>query len=248
MSRPYRLQAEYCFYHITSRGNNRKNIFHSDKDRYKFLDYLLQAKEKFLFNLYAYTLMDNHNHLLIETINANLSKIMHIINGSYCSYHNRAHKQVGHLFQGRFKSIVVDKDAYFLTLSAYIHMNPVRAKIVSSPGAYKWSSYKAYIQKKTDGYVDIDKIRSVLGDNLIRYSDFVLGYADTEGKSIFNDLYAGFILGSSNFIKDNLKTLKTQNCDYSKDISYKNELEGSPSAELIVNNIDRIYQKHQGNL
>ena len=108
MARPYRLQSEDCFYHITSRGDDRKKIFISEYDFTKFLEYLSVAKTKFKFYVYGYCLMSNHYHLLLETTQPNISKIMHYINGSYTTYYNIKRRRSGHVFQGRFKSIVVD--------------------------------------------------------------------------------------------------------------------------------------------
>ncbi len=126
MARPYRLQGENIFYHITSRGDGRRKIYGSESDYNKFLEYLLKAKERYQFRFYAYALMPNHFHLLIETLKPNISQIMHYIKSSYTTYYNTKRKNVGHLFQGRFKSIVVDQDNYFLLLTRYIHLNPVR--------------------------------------------------------------------------------------------------------------------------
>ena len=141
MARPYRLQAENCLYHIMSRGDDRKRIYTMASDYGKFMDYVMKAKERYQFYLYAYCLMVNHFHLLVETLLPNISKIMHYIKGSYTTYYNIRHRRTGHLFQGRFKSIVVDKDAYFQGLTRYIHLNPVYAGIVKDPAAHRWSSY-----------------------------------------------------------------------------------------------------------
>jgi REP element-mobilizing transposase RayT len=111
MARPYRLQGEGYLYHITSRGDGRKKIYYNDRDYEKFLEYIKKAKEKYKFNLYAYVLMSNHFHLLIETTQANLSQILHYIKSSYTTYYNIKRRQSGHLFQGRYKSIVVDRDS-----------------------------------------------------------------------------------------------------------------------------------------
>jgi len=168
---------------------------------------------------------------------------MHLINGSYSSYYNFAHKHVGHLLQGRYKSIVVDKDSYFLTLSAYIHLNPIRARIVLNPEDYKWSSYKAYIGKINDPYIDFDKVKDILGPNLSSYPEFVKNYSGNKD-TIFDKLYAGFILGNTKFIKDNLNTLKVQNCSYTRETAFKNELERSVTPDDIINYINKLYDEH----
>jgi len=208
MARPYRLQGENYLYHIMSRGDDRKKIFTSPGDYSKFLDYTLKGKEKYQFYLYAYCLMVNHYHLLIETRLPNISKVMHYINGSYTIYYNIRHRRCGHLFQGRFKSIVVDKDNYFLELSRYIHLNPVLKGIVKDPREYRWSSYQGYIGG-TDKYIDRDQVQRYLDMGRRQYRRFVL---DGIGKieDPLSKVYAGFILRSVRFTKDTLKNLKVQ--------------------------------------
>ena len=211
MVRPYRMQAEGCFYHITSRGNDRKRIFLHETDFEKFLEYILKAKEKYNFYLLAYVLISNYYHLLIKTTKANLSRIIHYINGSYTTYFNVKRRKTGHLFQGRYKSLVIDADSYFQELTRYIHLNPVRAKMVKNPEDYKWSSYNAYVgRKRKDKYIDKEEIRKYLGMESKNYRFFVLNGMLTREKEddIFRDVYGGFLLGKTQFIK--LKELKTQ--------------------------------------
>ena len=145
MARPLRIEYKGAFYHITARGNERKRIFFSKADYEKFKDYLGKAQDKYGYLLHCYMLMTNHYHMLIETPNPNMSKLMHYLNGSYTGYINRRRKRSGHLFQGRYKAILVDADSYFLELSRYIHLNPVRANIVSNPEDCPYSSYSTYI-------------------------------------------------------------------------------------------------------
>jgi len=140
MARPLRIEYEGAFYHVTARGNERKKIFLSKRDHEKFLQYLDEARDKYRFILHAYVMMGNHYHLIIETPEGNLSRIMHYINSSYTTYTNVKRKRNGHLFQGRYKAIIVDKDSYLLELSRYLHLNPVRAKMVQHPGEYLHSS------------------------------------------------------------------------------------------------------------
>jgi putative transposase len=228
MARPYRFQGENCFYHITSRGDGRKSIFISDYDHHKFLRYLLNAKIKYNFYLYAYVLMNNHYHLLIETSQPNLSKIMHYINSAYTTYYNIKRHKYGHLFQGRYKSILVDKDSYLLELTRYIHLNPVRANIVAKPEDFKYSSYQCYIKKADDGYIDEKQIREVISIAPDHYRQYVEEGIGKKGTPL-KDVYAGFILGKPSFIKEKLKILKEK--VESKDFSYKDELRG-PAAEV----------------
>ena len=145
MARQLRIEFSGAFYHITSRGNLRESIFYDYKDRIRFLEILKRTKERYGYLLHAYALMDNHYHLLIETPKANISQIMQNINTSYTVYINKRYQRSGHLMQGRFKGIMVDKDEYLVSLSRYIHLNPVRAKVVQRPEDYKWTSYRAYM-------------------------------------------------------------------------------------------------------
>jgi REP element-mobilizing transposase RayT len=208
MARPYRLQGENCFYHIMSRGDDRKKIYTKPGDYGKFMDYVVKAKERYQFYLYAYCLMANHFHLLLETILPNISQIMHYVKGSYTTYYNIRHHRCGHLFQGRFKSIVVDKDSYFLEVSRYIHLNPVQAGVVQDPAAYGWSSYRGYLGKK-DEYIDRDQVQQYLGMSHREYQQFVLDGLKKPNDPI-DHVYAGFLLGSAGFIKDKLKDLEIQ--------------------------------------
>src|SRR5919109_5544610 len=143
MSRPLRLEFPGAVYHLTSRGNARRKIFFSDTDRTNFLDTLSQVISRFSWICHAYCLMANHYHLLIETPKPNLSLGMRQLNGLYTQSFNRRHKRVGHLFQGRFKAIVVQKESYLLDLCRYIVLNPVRIKGDVRMDAWKWSSYRA---------------------------------------------------------------------------------------------------------
>jgi len=143
MSRPIRIEFPGALYHVTARGDRREDIFDDDTDRNAFLDVLAQVVEQFNWLCYAWCLMDNHYHLLIQTPDANLSKGMRQLNGVFTQTSNRRHHRVGHLFQGRFKAILVDSDAYLMELARYVVLNPVRAGMVKKPDKWMWSSYRA---------------------------------------------------------------------------------------------------------
>jgi putative transposase len=129
MARPLRISYPGAFYHVTSRGNEQKAVFKSTPDRERFLEYLESSVQRYNAIIHAYCLMDNHYHLLLETPDGNLSRIMAHINGAYTMYFNIKRKRFGHLFQGRYKAILVEADEYAEELSRYIHLNPVRANI-----------------------------------------------------------------------------------------------------------------------
>jgi REP element-mobilizing transposase RayT len=143
MARPLRIEFEGALYHITSRGNARAPIFLDDEDRELFLQLLQEVINRFDWLCHAYCLMDNHYHLLIETPNANLSLGMRHLNGIFTQRFNRHHGRVGHLFQGRFKAILVEKESHLLELARNIVLNPVRAGMVADAAHHPWSSYHA---------------------------------------------------------------------------------------------------------
>src|SRR3990167_506734 len=143
MSRPLRLQYPGAIYHLTSRGNARQRIFSNDSDRELFLDTLSHMISRYGWLCHAYCLMDNHYHLLVETPKANLSLGMRQLNGIYTQAFNRKHGKVGHLFQGRYKAILVEKEAHLLELCRYVVLNPLRVQAQTRVERWEWSSYKA---------------------------------------------------------------------------------------------------------
>lgn len=205
MARPLRIEYENAFYHITSRGNERKSIFTDRNDNEKFLNYISLVHSRYKVMVYGYVLMDNHYHLLIETPEPNLSRVMRDLNGHYTIYFNKAHKRYGHLFQGRYKSILVDKDNYLLELSRYIHLNPVRAGILSKPEDYSYSSMPYYIGKKTppewlNTKFLLKQFGNAIKEQQNAYKGFV--YAGvSESENPLRNTYANSILGSEEFIE-----------------------------------------------
>jgi REP element-mobilizing transposase RayT len=145
MSRPLRLEFPDALYHITSRGDRREDIYEDAVDREAYLKILASVITQFNWVCYAYCLMGNHYHLLIQTPDGNLSKGMRQLNGVYTQFYNRQHRKTGHLYQGRYKAILVDQDSYLLELSRYIVLNPVKAGIVQRVAQWPWSSYPAMV-------------------------------------------------------------------------------------------------------
>ena len=244
MARPLRIEYPGAFYHVTSRGNEQKDIFKSDFDREKFLSYLVSASERYGAEIHAYCLMTNHYHMMLETPLGNLSQIMKHINSSYTSYFNIKHKRVGHLLQGRYKAILVQADAYAAELSRYIHLNPVRAGMVKFPEDYRWTSYRFYIEGGEPSWLT---------------TGFILGYFGTEGpksrrnyKSYVNEKVAGgyfsplmevvasTILGSEDFVREiQQKMLADRPPD--RDLPALRELKERPRAEEIYEVTQKVF-------
>ena len=202
MSRPLRVEYEHAFYHVISRGHRRENIFRNDGDRKKFLNKLSLAAERLQLKIHAYVLMSNHYHLLIETPQANIAKAMHDINAGYANWFRNKYRLIGSIFQGRFKAIVVEKDEYLLVLSAYIHLNPVKAGMVKTPEEYIWSSYGSYIGKnKPPSFLYMAEILAKF-KRRSAYGQYVIGFlADEKGISP-EDVYGkNSFLGSDGFIR-----------------------------------------------
>ncbi len=147
MSRKNRVWYPGAIYHIMCRGNHRSEIFRDDEDRQVYLTKIQETLEHFPFLLHSYCLMTNHVHLQLETKDVNIANIMKKLNMLYVLYFNKKYNYVGHLFQGRYRSEVIQEDPQFLSTSKYIHLNPVRANMVEVPVEYSWSSYKVYLSK-----------------------------------------------------------------------------------------------------
>jgi len=244
MARPLRISYPNAFYHITSRGNEQKAVFKSNRDREKFLEYLESATKRYDAIIHTYCLMDNHYHLLLETPNGNLSQIMAHINGAYTNYFNAKRERFGHLFQGRYKAILVEADEYAKELSRYIHLNPVRAKIVEHPEEYEWSSYSFYIGKKmSPEWLHMDFILGYFGkrasDSQKNYKIFVGMLINQKYESPLKNVVSSTLLGRQEFIeiiKD--KYLSYQKED--KNIPALKVLKKKITMENISDEVDEI--------
>jgi len=159
MARKPRIEYEGAFYHVITRGNRKEPIFLDDDDKNQFLNRVKEYKNRYDFILYAFVLMDNHLHLLIETKKIRLSKIMQGLLQAHTQWHNRKYKTVGHLFQGRYKAILCDKNTYLLGLVRYIHLNPSRT-CLKKPMRYEWSSHRLYLSGENNDFVNIELVLS----------------------------------------------------------------------------------------
>jgi REP element-mobilizing transposase RayT len=163
MSRPLRIEFPGAVYHLTTRGDRREPIYRDDTDRLVHLNLLAQAMDRFDAQVLAYCLMGNHFHLVLQTRSANLSRLMRHLNGVYTQRFNRRHGLAGHLFQGRFKAILVDRDAYLLALCRYVERNPVAAGLADEPGRWPWSSCRAHLGlAEAPAWMDSDGLHSQL--------------------------------------------------------------------------------------
>lgn len=204
MSRPLRIELSGGLYHVTSRGDRREDIYLNDEDRVAWLDILGAVCKRFNWACHAWCEMTNHYHLVIETPEGNLSLGMRQLNGVYTQYVNRTHDRVGHVFQGRYKAILVEKEAYLLELSRYVVLNPVRAGMVKRPEQWAWSSYRAMLgQADRPPWLHTDWI---LGQFATRRSRAVEKYVDFVRAgvglpSIWDGLRSQIYLGSEKFVE-----------------------------------------------
>ena len=206
MPRPKRISFPGAVYHICVRGNARQIIFKDDYDCSRFLALLKRYKQKFNFFLYAYVLMPNHIHLVVEiSEEATISKIMQSLNTAYGHYFNSRHHRRGHLLQNRFFSNLIAKDNYLLEVTRYVHLNPLRAGLVKSPLSYKWSSFPVYAGKRNDDLVDkalvlemVDKEKS---RQLQKYTEFILAVRGVDAKTIRSRLTKNKIIGNPDFVQ-----------------------------------------------
>lgn len=205
MARPLRLEYSGAVYHVTSRGNARQDIVADDRDRTDFLSLLAHVIDRYGWLCHAYCLMDNHYHLLIETPQPNLSLGMRQLNGRYTQAYNRRHERVGHLFQGRFTSILVEKEAHLLELCRYVVLNPLRAKMVTHPRLWAWSSYRATAGATTaPAWLTADWILGQFGSRVgpaqEKYRVFVA--EGRGGASPWEQVTGQIYLGSEAFIEE----------------------------------------------
>lgn len=211
MARALRILIPGGYYHVTCRGNERKAIFRDDSDRADFLEKLRGSLAIYQVELHAYVLMSNHFHLMVATPRGNLSEFMRHFNISYTVAYNRRHKRVGHLYQGRYKAILIDKDSYLLELSRYVHLNPVRIRShqgkeikeqIRELEKYRWSSLDGYLDlKKKQSWVSYDSVLGQIGESRKKYREFVVegmrsGYA-TPWESVKGQV----VLGEDDFVE-----------------------------------------------
>ena len=249
MGRPLRIEFPGAFYHVTSRGNERKAVFKSVRDREKFLSYLESATERYGAVVHVYCLMGNHYHLVLETPLGNLSRIMQHINGAYTNYFNTKRNRFGHLFQGRYKAILVEVDEYAKQLSRYIHLNPVRAAMVKTPEEYEWSSCRYYtVARKAPDWLQRDFILSYFHTKptaaMKIYRSFVHSLMDQVYESPLAELSHSVILGSREFVEE-IKDRFLIGKQPDRELPALREMTNRPGLDGIEHVVDLVFQSDQ---
>ncbi|MBW6509663.1 MAG: transposase [Desulfuromonadales bacterium] len=248
MARQLRIEYPGAVYHVTSRGNGRCSIFSDDNDRHTFLKILHLVNQRYGWLCHAYCLMGNHYHLMIETPEANLSKGMRHLNGVYTQQYNRRHDLVGHLFQGRFKAILIEKDSYLLQLCRYIVQNPVAAHLTSTAEEWPWSSYQATAGINCVPQVlTVDWILQQFADQKeeaqLRYRRFVnKGLADV---SPWSSLAGRIFLGREDFVEQMQSRLGDVKAVM--EIPKVERFAGRPSLNLLLLEPQLLSSQEKGN-
>ena len=236
MARPLRIEYPGAHYHVMSRGNERRAIVRDDPDREKRLDWLRRTVETYGWRLHAFVLMNNHEHLFVETPEANLAAGMQFLNGAYTSYFNRRHRRAGHLFQGRYKAQLVEEEGYYLEVSRYLHLNPVRAGCVERPQQYRWSSYAGYHDpRRTLDWITYGNVLGEFASDRKRartaYRRFVSAGVEQKPASPFSKAFRGVVVGSEKFLDRVREMLGEHEADPA--IPQLGQLRAMPSLETI---------------
>ena len=248
MPRPTRIEYEGAFHHVMNRGRHSQSIFRDDDDYEVFLNTLSEVTKEYNAVIHAYCLMTNHYHLLVETPKANLSQIMKHINGLYTQRYNRKHKKDGTLFRGRYKSILVDENAYLLQLTRYIHRNPleVKKKVVQKLVDYRWSSYPAYInQAKSAEWLFREKTYQML-DHRHRYK----GYLNYVEKGVDEDIKRFYGKGNVlSVLGDKAFRAERQEENDTLDIrKLRQSLEDKPGINELMKHVVKILRQKESDL
>ena len=245
MTRPLRLEFPGAFYHIVNRGNAQGKIFLNDRDREKFLEYLGDGADRFSLKVHAYCLMENHYHLILETPEANISRALQWLNVSYAVYFNKKRNRTGHLFQGRFKALIINADEYLQILSRYIHLNPLRAKTVKQPGDYRWSSYNAFIGNvEIPEWLETTYVLSTFHKTRRQAINLYKKFCEDVDPELLENpsqnAVQGFILGNTNFVKSIQEKLLLSNAD-EKEMPQFRKLKLRPTVENIIEEVSKEF-------
>lgn len=243
MARPLRLEFPGAFHHAMSRGNDGIDLFRDDQDRLRFLEYLARAIKRFQWVVHDYCLMTNHLHLVIETPECTLSDGMHWLLGIYAQSFNRRHKRRGHLFQDRFKSVLVEKETHLLTLSRYIALNPVAAGMVERPEDYRWSSYRARAgYERGPDWLSTGAIDSMFGQEPSQAREEYRKFVDagmSDPRDLMDEVVGQIYLGSRSWI-ERIQNLIDQE-ERSAEIPRRQVHPGRPELEDVVTAVAQTF-------
>lgn len=242
MARPLRIEYPGAVYHITSRGNEQRPIFRDDFDRQQFVDIFAEVVQRFRWHVYAWVQMGNHYHLFVMTPEANLARGMHRLNQLYAQYFNRRHHRVGHLFQGRYKALLVEKSDYFLEVLRYVVLNPVRAGLVPTAADWRWSSFRATAGlEDAPAWLDVDSVLDEFdcwdrGAARLAYQEFV-AWGEGE-RDLWTKLRAQFVLGGDQFL-GTIRGLLSERQKADREIPKTQRNLGRPSIEIILDAVSK---------
>ncbi len=236
MARPLRIDIAGALHHVTCRGNERRPIFHTDRDRETFLELLAEAVKRFRWSVTVWVLMTNHFHLVVQTHEANLSRGMQWLNGTYADWFNRRHDRCGHLFQGRFKSFIIDQETYFAEVLRYVVLNPVRAEMVARPEEYRWSSYRATAGlEAAPEWLDLAAVYGHFhpdrGAAQAMYADYVSVKVDSRER-LWDQAINGMYLGGEEWAKQMRKVVESR--PRSTDHPLKQRSVGRPTVQKVI--------------
>lgn len=249
MSRPLRIEYPGAWYHVMNRGRRSEKIFVEEEDYQTFIELMIESSELWSVDIYSYALMPNHYHLLINTPLGNLNRFMRHLNGVYTQRFNSSHRQEGSLFKGRYKSLLIEFDSYFIQLVKYIHRNPIRARITDNLNKYKWTSHPAYMKNSPEwNWIKKEMLLSMLSEdkneqvkeysNLMRVEDKNELLKKLEGKKWPS------ILGGENFIS----SIKKKFFPEKKDVEIPDSNNLSPDLDLIKEMVCEYYQIDRNSL
>jgi putative transposase len=243
MTRPLRIEFEGAWYHVMNRGLNHQLIYLKDAHYQAFLELLADIHQQFCVQIHAYCLMDNHYHLLLHTPLGNLSRAMRHLDGLYTQKFNKSENRDGPLFRGRYKSILIDNDSYLLQLSRYIHLNPIAAQLVTHAEDYRYSSYKAYLQRTTcPAWLYCDEVLAFFSKNEAaeQYKNFTQEGVDQEILEVFSKMCLPSILGNESFV-NRIKNSKIPRPINDPEIPAAKILNNLPNLDMILQHIINHY-------
>jgi putative transposase len=242
MARALRIEFENALYHVTSRGNEKRSIFRTDRDRKSFLSLVGEVATRYGWSVTAYVLMSNHFHLVIQTPQANLSRGMQWLNGTYAGRFNRVHKRSGHLFQGRFHAFLIEKEAYFAEVLRYTVLNPVRANMVARPEEYRWSSYRATAGLEVPPqWLDVHSALQMFDPDTVtahaEYRSFVHAKVESDER-LWDDVTNAIYLGTTSWAKEMRKLVESK--PRSTDHPKKHRAIGRPTMQEVIASVAQV--------